>query len=528
MAKMTLFEPLSGFVSLALDQRISIYNGLVLYPGLYPNGPTDFDLGPTDLKKFSDLSIGKIPPAAPGKRVETFDALATGLVLRVTDKGVKSFALVTRIDGRPARITIGQWPRMKIAEAREAARTLLDRVKAGEDPRQDAAKAKEAENASAEARRRAEAEAAKRKVAVLIDRFAVDHLSKRRSGAEMLRVLNREIRPLWGDRDVAEITRRDVNELIDAIAARGSPVMANRTLAHVRKLFNWAISRDLIDENPATKIERRGVERDIDRVLDPRELVAVWRACDDIGWPFGPLVRLLILTGQREMEVAGMSRAELDGAIWRLPRGRVKNASGHVVYLSAQARAIIDALPGTGAAGLLFSLTDRPPSGFAKCKRRLSAAALRYLIADGIEGAPVIRRSELLTLVGKPASMVNAAAARLGIDEVDLARMVAKVDRLEGGLEIEDGDVVYMRPWRIHDLRRTAATGLADLGVAPHVIERILNHKSGIINGVAAVYNRSAYEHDCRVAMDRWAAHIDQLLNPPADDASSNVIRMAR
>jgi integrase len=195
-------------------------------------------------------------------------------------------------------------------------------------------------------------------------------------------------------------------------------------------------------------------------------------ACDEIGWPFGPLVRLLVLTAARRDEVAGMEWHEVAFAerTWSIPRGKAKNDNAHDVQLSDTAITILESLTHIGRAGLVFTTEGNAPvSGFSKAKRRLDAAML------------AAKRKEL----GKH-----------------------KGDEIPG--------------WTLHDLRRTAASGMARLKIPPHVVDRFLNHTEGTIRGVAAVYNRYLYLEERRAALEAWGRYVDNLVAP----APTNVIQL--
>ena len=191
-----------------------------------------------------------------------------------------------------------------------------------------------------------------------------------------------------------------------------------------------------------------GSETARDRVLTDDELAAVWQAATEQGGHFASVVKLLILTGQRRNEVAGMEWKELDlrAKIWKLPRGRVKNDSGHEVPLSAPALAVIDSVPRVSGRQLLFTTTGSTPiSGFSKVKQQIDEAS--------------------------------------GVED-----------------------------WTLHDLRRTAASGMARLGVSLPVIEKILNHSSGSFRGVVGVYQRHSFADEKRAALDLWGAHVARLV----------------
>ena len=198
------------------------------------------------------------------------------------------------------------------------------------------------------------------------------------------------------------------------------------------------------------------------------EIRAFWKGCDELGWPFGPLFRLLLLTAQRRDEVATMEWAEIDleKRLWSLPREKAKNDQGHDVHLSAQAVDILTALPRIGVKdGLIFTTNGRTAvSGFSRAKERLDAL------------------------------MATAA-----------------------GHDIE--------PWILHDLRRTATTGMARLKFAPHVVDRVLNHTSGTIRGVASIYNRFDYLDERRAALEAWGRAVEAMVTGAE---AGNVVELAK
>jgi integrase len=288
---------------------------------------------------------------------------------------------------------------------------------------------------------------------------------------EAKRDIERNVLPKWRSRPIASISRRDVLDLIDGIVARGAEVQANRTLARLRALFNWAIEKDRVAASPVARMKLPTQERARDRALSDEELRWLWRACDEVGWPFGPLVKLLLLTAQRRDEVAGMEWLEIDlvKRVWTIPRHKAKNDRVHEVQLSGAAIEILRSLPRIGD-GLVFTTTgDTAVSGFSKSKRRLDAAMLKA------------KREELGS---------------------------------------RKGDAIPR--WMLHDLRRTAATGMARLNFPPHVVDKVLNHVSGTIHGVAAIYNRFEYVEERRAALDAWARRVGNIV----EQADTNVVEL--
>jgi integrase len=406
-------------------------------------------------KKLTDLFVERVKPPEKG-RVEYFDAVFGGLALRVTDTGHKSWSVHYRLGNRLRRYTIGNYPAIKPAQARREASAALERVRQGTDPTE----------AKRQRRMAGEPE---------VDTFTNalrDYLDRAQRNtapatfAEVKRVLEREFLPAWRKRPIASITRGDVNRIVDGIAGRGAEIQANRSLAYLRACFNWLVERGRLGGSPLTGMKLPTREQTRDRVLNDDELRWLWRACEAVGWPFGPLVRLLLLTGQRRDEVASLERVELnvDRRTWTLPREKAKNNRAHEVQLSAAAIEVLNSAPPISAR-FVFTMTGTTTvSGFSRAKRRIDAAML------------AAKRSEL----GE------------------------KCDPIPG--------------WILHDLRRTAATGMARLNFPPHVVDKVLNHASGTIRGVAAIYNRFEYLEERRAALEAWGRYISELMSPPASN----------
>ena len=381
--------------------------------------------------KLTNAAVERLALPENGQ-VEYWDTLVSGFGLRLSYAGSRAWIVMTRVHGKQIRITLGKYPALELAGARKAAKDAIIAAQKGDDPRE-----------SKRQKKRAYKNTVEHVAELFIERYAKP---KNRSWKETKRIFEREIFPLWGNRPVNSITRRDVNDLLNSIVDRGSPTMSNRVLATVRKFFNWCMDEDIIDMTPVFGVKPKAKEHQRDRVLTDKEITKVWVACDDLGWPFGPLVRLLMLTAQRRDEVGSMQWDELDlkNKTWTIPRERTKTDRANEVPLSQPAIDILLSLP--RRADLVFTVTGiTSVSGFPKAKRRL----------DEISG---------------------------------------------------------VTDWRLHDLRRTSASGMARLGAAPHIVEKVLNHSSGTISGVAAVYNRYGYAEEKKSALNLWAKHIEDLL----------------
>ena len=271
----------------------------------------------------------------------------------------------------------------------------------------------------------------------------------------------------WSDKPIAEIDGHDIHSLVDETRRSGAPGLERRSdgpteararvmLSCLSKMFGWLVQHRRVSQNPCKDVHRPEASRARDRVLTDAEIVKFWRATDAERKEFSALLKLLLLTGCRLNEVAGMTRAELsdDGATWNIPGARTKNKRPHVVPLAPLARKMV----GSGSEGFVFTTTGRSPvSGWSKIKRRLDEA-------------------------------------------------------------------MKIPPWRLHDLRRTAATGMAEIGIAPHIVEAALNHISGAKAGVAGTYNRAAYAAEKRAALERWASHVQGLVS----ERPANVVKMRK
>ena len=386
-------------------------------------------------KRFTDLSVEKMAPVE-GKRLEVFDTLTPGLALRITEGGKKSWSVMYRVAGRGTggnrgplrRMTFGAFPLIDVKTAREKARAAIDLADRGDDP---------ADKRKDEMRQKGE-----RVFEVICARFielhAKAHTQKWR---DTERLLNTFAVPAWKGKPIDTIDRAAAHELLDDIAMEHGTGAAREVRKHVTKLFNWAVDRGLLAASPVAGMRRPELGyTPRERVLSMDELKAVWAAADDMGYPFGPMVRLLILTAQRRAEVANLERGWLlpDQQAFEVPASHYKTDRPQVVPLSAPALAIVEALPKWNGGTFLLSTTagKRPVSGFSKAKARL--------------------------------------------------------DRLSG-----------VEGWTLHDLRRSAATHMARLGVAQEHIERVLGHA---IEGVAGTYNRYSYLPEKRAALDAWGA----------------------
>jgi integrase len=386
--------------------------------------------------KLTKRTIDTLPSPIAQDQI-WWDEDLKGFGLKLTPAGRKVFLVQYRPAGdrrNPRKYTIGEYGSVTPYQARvEAQRVLAERA-AGRDP--------QAEKQTSKRRIRSE------QVAELVAEFIARHASQNRTGAETARIFHREVLPHWASWTVGEVRKRDVIALLDRIRERGSPIMANRVLAAVRRFFNWCVGRGILEVSPCSGITAPAREQPRHRVLSDEELGLVLEAARQIGFPFGSIVEVLALTGQRRDEVGRMTWEHLDFGrqLWVIPGAHAKNGRPHLVQLSAPVLALLEGLPRTGE--LMFSGDGRTLfQGYSKAKARLN--------------------------------------------------------RLSG-----------VSDWTLHDLRRTVVSGMARLGVAPHVADKILNHQSGTISGVAAVYQRHEFLKERKQALEVWGEHVQSLQGP--------------
>jgi integrase len=346
-------------------------------------------------------------------RVEYFDTKVTGLGLRLSPSGKRVWFVHYRVrgDATKKRLTLEPYPQMTLADARERAQEVVLNAARG----QDAAHEKQEERKAPTFAHVAEE---------YIERYAKGPgpEPRKRSWHRDEALLKKEVLPYWGKMKLHEIQRRDVNALLDRIQDRGAPIQANRILALVRKVFNWAISRDLIQYSPCIQVKPVAPENKRERVLSDFEIRAIWAAFEKQGFLIENMFKLRLLTAQRGGEVETMRWADVDleSGWWTIPAERAKNKRSHRVPLSAPAQAILSAIQErTGSQEWVFPSPTRKGQHI----KNIQKAALRVQDASGVD-------------------------------------------------------------FVMHDLRRTAATYLGRMKVGRFVIERILNHSDSDITAI--------------------------------------------
>jgi integrase len=430
-------------------------------------------------KDLTQFALDALRPC-PTRR-EVPDGKQRGLYFIMQPSGAMSWAFRYRFAGATKKLTLGPYPAIDLPTARAKAAKAASALADSLDPASEKKAAKLAEKVKAEAEV-APLDLVETVASAFIERYA-KRLTREKTWRETERLLVREVVAPWRGRRLSALTRADVHDLLDRIADRPAPIVANRTLAAFRRMCSWAEERGLIGSSPCEKIRAPAAERSRDRILSDDEIRVAWRAFDVVGWPFGPFSKLLLLVGARRDEVAsaGWSEFDLAAKIWTIPKERAKNGQAHEVPLSESALRVLEALPHIEArhrsAGLIFSTTGKTAvSGFSRAKTAIDEAIL---------------------------AAKRESAAQRGDDQAS---------------------VQAPEPWTFHDLRRTTASGMASLGIAPHVVEAVLNHRSGTIKGVSAVYNRYSYSAEKRAAIDAWGRHLDALV---AGKPASNIVDLA-
>jgi integrase len=447
---------------------------------VYPDRATEEE---PVVKELTAAAVEKYRPGPKRRRIR--DAKATSLFLVIQPSGAKSWLMRFRTpSGRIGKLTLGpvdfsgrelkDEPEIGQPLTLAAARLLAAKVHRDRERGLDVI----AERRAAKHRQRTELADKNGKTFAAAARTFIEEYAKpqTRRWYETARLLgldpiDDELKTIphglverWADKAVGDIDDHDVWSVTEEARKIGVPGIKPRTpglsasrprnlLAALSTMFGWLHQHRKIEHNPCSGLARPKAPAARDRVLTADEIRWLWLACDKIGQPFGPIFKLLLLSGQRLREVAGMRRDELDGDMWTIPGSRTKNKKSHKVPLPPLARQLIPE-----SDDLLFSTTgDTMVSGWSRAKARLDKAML------------AIARSE----------RANANIA----------------------------------DWRLHDLRRTAVTHMNELGIAPHIIELVVNHISGVRAGVAGTYNRSELMPERKAALERWAAHVEGLVS---------------
>jgi integrase len=392
---------------------------------------------------LTDVFIRNLKAAPPGKRIAHWDtSVGPGFGVIITDRGVKSFVLYVG----SSKYKIGSADRMSLADARDKARDWLAQLRKGINPHEKAKQAK------------AEAQMAKeRTFGAVVETFIAERLSAKRHGTKDAALIRRHILPKWAKRPISEITRSDVVALIKPLATR-VPTTAHHVHSAIGRVFNWAIAQDSygIEHNPVMYVKAKdliGQRRIRTRVLTDIELRALWQVCEDVGYPYGALYKLLMLTGVRIAEAAGAKWCEfdVDAGMWTIPAERYKSEQEHRLPLSKDAIALLRSLP-------RFARSD-------------------FVFTHG-SGGPVNSFSRSWGLI------IRQMKDALGDQE----------------------------PFGTHDIRRTVRTRLSPLAQY-EVCELIVGHAK---RGLARVYDQHRYEKEQRKALEAWARSLQSIVTGSA------------
>ncbi len=391
--------------------------------------------------KLTDKLISKSKPKS--ERYEVWDEMVSNLLMTIYPSGRKSWSVRYRADGKRIKMKLGEYPGNSLRDARAKARDALLSVFEGGNP---AYERKDLKNINS----------AKRtdllnRITTILDEYRDLRLSQLRTGNQAV-IFLKEFRAQYGGLEIDNFNRRDFVKLTNSILVAGNGTKANRVHTHVKTFYNWAIGQGYIDYNPCDRVSKPFKEVARSRFLSSDEIGWFWKATSQDLEPFGQMARLLLLTGQRLNECAKMTESEIiNFDRWNLKPTRTKNGNTHDIYLSRQARAVVDRLGRvTASGGYIFTTTGNSPvKSFDKPIKRL----------------------------------------RKSMNEIS-------------GLELDH--------FTYHDLRRTCETGLAALKTPQEVIDRITNHLTG--RGMARVYNQYDYWEEKADAMQRWADKIDELV----------------
>jgi len=419
--------------------------------------------------RITKETVDALRPAAKDQFL--WDRKTSGFGLKVTPAGGKVYLLQYRLGGRGSktkRYTIGKHGTWTPAGAEAEARRLLGLVDRGVDPAE--AKAEQ---------RRVVNDLAFRSYA---DLFLREYVARKWKASfnDAASILRLHVTPVLKGKPLPSIRRADITAVLDALPTKQT-ALRRKVYAVVRRMFGWAVGRGDIPRSPLEGFEAPPAPDARDRTLSDDELRLAWMAAGTLNYPFASLYRLLITTGQRREEVSGLDWRELNRAAteWTLPGARSKNGKASIVPLSPLVIAELDVIAEGEKwpkGGLVLTTTgETAVSGYSRGKTRLDAAMIKQ--------------------------------ARKEAESVG-----------------ENPDHVEIMPWRVHDLRRTLATGLQRLGVRFEVTEAVLNHVSGSKAGVAGVYQRHDWKQEKRHALDAWARHVELVVG---GSDKTNIVALA-
>lgn len=403
--------------------------------------------------KFSDPFIKNLKPASK----KYYRREGHGFTIRVMPSGVKTWLFVYTFDGLRREMNLGHYPSVSLAEARIKFGKAYEMVENGKDP------------AAVEQERKDE----RRKtptVADLIEEYLEKHAKpNKKSWKEDERALEKDVLPAWGRRKAVDIKKRDVILLLESIVERGAPVQSNNVLEVARKMFNFAVERDILPFSPFAGVKPLTPKVIRDRFLSTGEIATFWKSLDTAGMSdeMRRALKLILVTGQRPGEVIGMNTEEIDGRWWTIPGERTKNGVAQRVYLTDTALELMG-----DKQGYIFE----SPRGGKPIDENALARAIR-----------------------------NNCPTGCTLDRSKCENQECKEDEAECAKKNKLG-VVFFRP---HDLRRTAATHMAQIGILVEHIDRVLNH---LPTGVIRHYNHFKYDREKQQALESWSRKLKSIV----------------
>jgi len=439
--------------------------------------------------RFTDMFIRNLKAKQSDYQIREYAERReeSGFGIRVFPNGAKHWIFVYRQSGKRRIMTLGHYPEMSLADAR--AEFQKERVVARKE-KLDPIAIRQAEKESIKS---GEEERSK---APVISELVTDYLEKyakrfKRSWLEDQRILNRDVVPVWGKIKAEDIRRRDINLLLEGIIGRGAPIMANNTFKIIRKMFNWAAKNDFIPISPAIGIDLPSPKVDRSRVLSEAEIKILWKSLDtaNMSADIKNALKLVLVTAQRPNEVVGIHSSEISDSWWTIPVKRQKVAkskeserSPHRLFITKTALDLIGDL----------EVID------SKTKEKKAKGYIFPCPHKGKDKA--INRHALSRAVANncPSGCVNDCEA---CDD-----SVCKKD----GLKLNDKNKLGIAHFTPHDLRRTAATFMAEMGTMDEVIDAILNHTK---QGVIKVYNVYRYDKEKQAALETWERKLSTIIN---------------
>jgi integrase len=416
--------------------------------------------------KFTKTVVEKLPYSDKGKQEDYYDTELDGFGVRVSHK-TKKYFVRGLIGVKRVRVMIGSASTKSSDTARSEAKIKLGLIESGIDPNEQ----------EREKVRKQQEEQREITIKELVKKYIEQHaMVEKKSWAEDKRCLEKEVVPLWGKRKAKDIRKRDVVALLDELKER-APVMANNTFEKIRKMFNFAVEKDILETTPCLGVKKPTKTEPKDRVLSMEEIATFWNSLDHAAMTddIRRALKLILTTGQRPGEVIGIHSAEIDGDWWTIPAERSKNGRTHRVFLTASAKKII----GTKS-GFIFEspVTGLPQEdGTLRPPQPINVNAVAYAVRRNLKWPMVDDKGHpLLTKSGE-----QVTTNKIGVDN-----------------------------WTPHDLRRTAATKISELGYTDEIIDAVLNH---VKKGVIATYNRNRYDNEKKAALESWEAKLLSIVS---------------